>query len=470
MSYRSRLSFLLFFGCFSFFGLQAQTTFVYVQKIVIEGNKKTKEKAITRELDIHVGDSIPLTDLSERLDFNRLQLMNTGLFANVLVNIKQWNADNEISVNIEVTEGWYFYPVPVFELADRNFNVWWVEYNRSLRRINYGLHLYHFNVSGRRDLLDVLIQFGFTTKFELEYRIPFINRKQTFGLTTEFLLTRNREINFATEEDKQVFFRSEESILLRRLRTGLTLSYRPKLQSYQRLSLKYHQQSIDEQVMDELNADFLLGKLRQQYLSLSYDFVIDQRDIRPFPIKGQFLYFNLQKEGLGFFNDINSLYTALEYRYYTPLSENEKWSMAAIAKGRAALIRSQQPFFNSRALGYEFDYIRGYEYYVIDGLDYAYSKLDLRWRFFNRDINWGRLMPWEGFRVMPLKVYLVAFNDLGWANNPYYSAQNELPSQLLVGYGVGLNIVAYYDKVFRFEVSRNRLGEVGFFLNWDFRY
>ncbi|MCB0641069.1 MAG: hypothetical protein KDC44_05490, partial [Phaeodactylibacter sp.] len=433
MSFRSRLFFLLIFGLFACACLSAQDTYVHVQKVLIEGNKKTKEKIITRELNIQVGDSIALTELSDRLDFNRLQLMNTGLFANVLVNIKEWNADNEISVNIEVTETWYFYPVPVFELADRNFNVWWVEYNRSLKRINYGLHFYHFNVSGHRDLLDALIQFGFTTKVELEYRLPFINRRQTLGLTSEFLLARNREVNYATEEDKQAFFRSDDAVLLRRLRTGLTLSYRPRLQAYQRLRLRYHRNLIDETVRDALNTDYFLGDVQQRYFSLGYDFVLDQRDIRPYPLNGRFLFFNVRKEGLGIFDDLNGMYTSLEYRHYHSFSDT--WSLAGIAKGRAALIRKQQPFYNSQALGYNLDYIRGYEYYVIDGLDYAYTKIDLRWRFFNRPINFGKLMPFEAFRVMPLRLYLVLFNDLGWANNPYYRAENTLPNELLVGYG-----------------------------------
>lgn len=461
--------FLLLSFCFAgTVGLSAQSpepTFVYITDLIIEGNNKTKPQIITREMNFSVGDSIPLPELGDRLEFNRLQLMNTGLFTSVLLNIRQWNADNEITVVVEVLETWYLYPVPVFELADRNFNVWWVEYNRSLNRINYGLHFYHFNFTGHRDLLDILGQLGFTNKLELEYSLPFINKKQTWGLTTDFLLARNRELNYITEEDKQVFNRSDDLQLLRRFRAGLGLTYRPRLQMYQRFKVKYFHNRIAEEVRSDLNPDFLLGRLQQQYFELGYDFVLDQRDIRPYPIKGQFLFLNLKKEGIGWFKDINSLYITGEYRWYRPIAG--PWSFAGTARGRVALIREQQPFFNSQALGYEADYVRGYEYYVIDGLDYFYTKANLRFEVLNRTINFGKLVPLQGFRLMPLRLQLVAFNDLGYANNPYYGANNNLANRLLVGYGLGLNIVAYYNMVFRLEASRNGLGEIGFFLNWD---
>ena len=36
----------------------------------------------------------------------------------------------------------------------------------------------------------------------------------------------------------------------------------------------------------------------------------------------------------------------------------------------------------------------------------------------------------------------------------------------MVGYGVGLDFVTYYDKVIRVEFSTNKLNEFGFFLHF----
>ena len=79
-------------------------------------------------------------------------------------------------------------------------------------------------------------------------------------------------------------------------------------------------------------------------------------------------------------------------------------------------------------------------------------------------------MPLENFKKMPSRLFLATFTDIGQVNNPHYQADNQLPSNWLVGYGVGLNLVLYYDKVFRLEYSRNLLGEGGIFLHWDLRY
>ena len=39
-------------------------------------------------------------------------------------------------------------------------------------------------------------------------------------------------------------------------------------------------------------------------------------------------------------------------------------------------------------------------------------------------------------------------------------------NQLLYGYGVGLEWIVWYDRMVRFEVSRNHLNEIGFFVSF----
>lgn len=470
----SRLFGVLFF-CLTFLtqsfsqpGEPVEETWVRVDQIEVKGNEKTKRKLIIRELNFEIGDSILLTELQDVLSFNRLQLMNTGLFTDVGFNIPEWDDHYNITLLVDVTEAWYFYPIPVFELADRNFNVWWVDYERSLKRINYGLDLFYFNMTGRGDEIEALIQLGFTQKFELDYSIPYINKQQTLGLTANALFTRNREINYATLEDRQTFFRSEENFLLKRFRAGLGLSYRPRYRNFHEWNLFYHRNDIREEVLKELNPDFFLGALTQRYFAFSYQWSLDYRDIRPYPMNGFWLQINLLKQGFGLFDDLNTLYLTVSHDQYLPLSA--KWSLAWNAKGRYAFLRDKIPFYNSKALGYFEDYIRGYEYYVIDGLDYFYLKNNVRWQLMDRTINFGRLMPLEGFKKMPTRLFLTVFSDFGRVNNPHYRSDNQLPSSWLVGYGLGLNLIVYYDKVFRLEYSRNSLGEGGIFLHWDLRY
>jgi outer membrane protein assembly factor BamA len=439
-------------------------SFVSIKKITVDGNKRTKDRIIFRELNFVVGDTISLSYLTERLEFNRLQLMNTGLFTDVTMNIREWDQYNQVSIDIQVVEAFYIYPIPLFELADRNFNVWWIDYNHSFRRINYGMRFYHYNLTGRRDVLKAKVQLGFTRKFELEYSLPFIDRRQQWGLKTDFLLTRNRDVNYRTEEDKQVFFRTEGNVVLRRLRLGATATLRPRLQTYHEWRLGYYQNQIEAIVNDQLNPDFFGNRLSQRYFSLRYIVTVDKRDIRPYPLNGYFFQLQARKDGLGLFDDLNAAYLITSYRQYFPFAK--KWNLELSMKGQLGLIRQKQPFYNLKALGYEYDYIRGFEYYVIDGLDFAYLKTSLRFELFDGPFNWGKAMPLESFRVMPLRLYLTFNNDFGYANNPFYGQGNQLDNQLLWGHGVGLDVIVYYNQVFQLEVSRNDLGEVGFFLHW----
>lgn len=457
---------LMLFGAI---GARGQDTYVVVRKLEVSGNKKTKTQFILRELNFHNGDTIPLPELARRLDFNELQLMNTGLFNSVEIQIREWDTDlHEIGVEVKVEEGWYVLPIPLFELADRNFNVWLDDYGASLRRINYGMRFYHMNLTGRGDMLYGIFQLGFTQRFGLQYSRPYFDRRQRFGFILGFEGSRNKEINYTTAADRQQFFRSEDEFLLEKFQLQAVLTFRPKLQVYHRFGLGFHDNLIQPEVRNTLNPDYFLGGNRQRYFTAFAEVSVDRRDIRPYPIRGFFLRTAIRKNGLLPADAVQGLDVGMSHLHYLPLAK--KWSMELGVRAKVALIRAKQPFSHSRALGYEDDYVRGYEYYVIDGIDFGIVKASLRRELINREFNLGRLIPFNGFRVLPLKVYLAAHSDLGYANNPYYAAGNTLPNTALWGYGLGLHIVAYYNKVFWVEYNWNRLGENGLFLRWAFSF
>ena len=62
-------------------------------------------------------------------------------------------------------------------------------------------------------------------------------------------------------------------------------------------------------------------------------------------------------------------------------------------------------------------------------------------------------------------MYLSVNNDTGFANDPYYGAGNPLSNRWLYGYGVGLDFIAFYDKVVKLEWTWRATGGGGFFLN-----
>ncbi|HMR44625.1 MAG TPA: POTRA domain-containing protein, partial [Saprospiraceae bacterium] len=196
--------------------------FAIVDSIALSGNERTKDRIIFRELDISDGDTIFLNFLDERLEWNRLQLMNTGLFSKAKIDISNWRPpDNKLTLKVDLKESWYLYPIPILELADRNFNVWWNEHNHSLSRLNYGLRLYHTNFTGRRDYLKFVVQLGYTHNYELKYTIPYLNKKQTWGLAFDANFKRNREIQYTTVGDKQQFYKDDEKFIFEQFENSL---------------------------------------------------------------------------------------------------------------------------------------------------------------------------------------------------------------------------------------------------------
>lgn len=448
---------------------QPPISYATIRNIYIEGNKRTKPEIILRELDFDLNDTITLASLAARLQENELNVMNTGLFTNTKITFKEWVGEtNEVGLLITVQEGWYIFPFPILEMADRNFNVWWDTYGHDLSRLNWGIRFYHTNLTGRKDQLKAVIQQGFTKKYELIYNYPYLNRRKTLGATISFLHTRERQIGYTTSNNELVFTNDKDRLLLQRFRLWAGVQYRRKLDVTHRVGLGFYKNIIDETVRAELNPDFFLDGLTQRYLAASYQVTVDKRDIRPYPMRGYLVDASVVRNGFLIGEGMDALNLKAAFQQFFPFGK--KWSAGFVVKGKTGLIRSKQPYYGSQALGYEPDFVRGYEYYVVDGLDFFYNKSLVRYRLFDRTVNFGPYMRLKSFRIMPVKLYLVLHNELGYANNPFYEKGNSLANEWLWGTTLGLDLVLYYDKVFNFEVSRNRLGEYGFFLHWTFSF
>ena len=442
---------------------QGQNDNLIVKDIQVIGNKKTKTNIVLRELNFRIGDTIFIGNLNERIERNQQLLINTNLFNKADFTVT-YPTDDEISFTITVVEDWYIFPLLGIDLADRNFNVWWVEQNHALNRLDIGMHLIHNNFTGRKDYARLVTEFGYTQRLQFEYRRPYINEAQTIGFYANAYLGRNREIGYQVIDDTLRFKRLEDEFAMQRGIGDIELQYRPALWSKHKLRLSYNDFSVSDSIL-ALNPDFFLdGANRQQFFTLNYNFLYDQRDLKRYPLNGYYVEVDLLKEGLGIFNQINSLYLSAEYGKYWQLN---KWSWSLNLKGRKGLIQQKQPYYNSRALGYSNDFIRGFEYFVIDGQDYAYAKTMMRYELFNRtfQLNW---MPIKAFKELPVKVYSKIHSEHGYVNTPFYSEGNSLNNSYLRSLGTGIDFVLYHDFVFRYEYTLNHLGQKGLYLHFDF--
>jgi outer membrane protein assembly factor BamA len=436
-----------------------------VDVVSIEGNKKTRNRIIHRELDFHVGDSLFLLNISDQFERNRNNLLNTGLFNDVDINIKDWDTEaRKIHIVVTVLESWYIYIVPILELADRNFNVWWQEHNHALNRLNFGARLQYLNSSGNNDPLKLILQVGYTPKVEIKYNLPYFDKKQKFGFGFNVFHAINKEVGYQNFNNKQLFIKDNDRKLLRRSSLGLSFNHRPSIYLLHKLEINFHLNKVDTLIASDRNPSFFLNGLeKQRYFFLNYEGSYDNRDVKIYPTKGMHAGMGIKKRGLGVFGDINLLEIYPFFEKFFSLSP--KLSVGSKLKAKYSLIRDKPPYYDNKGLGYGTDFIRGYELYVIDGLDYYYAKTSLKVLIVDKSIQFGKMMPLQPFRQMPLKIYL-AFNfDIGYVHEAFYKENNDFTNRTLYGWGPAINFVLYNNFAFELEYSFNHLKEKGLFLH-----
>ncbi|SKD07955.1 Surface antigen variable number repeat-containing protein [Chitinophaga ginsengisegetis] len=433
------------------------TSYLVVRNILVSGNKKTRTSIILREISTVPGDTIYLRDLSATLEERRKQLLNTSLFLNVTANVKNWTG-NEADLVFEVWERWYTFAYPIFKLADRNFNQWWVEKNHSLSRINLGVSGTQENLTGRNDALNAALQFGYTQRFALQYNIPYIDKRFRHGLGIIASYNRNREVNDSTSNNKQQFFRKDD--FLRQVYTiGLNYSYRRAINTRHQVFVNYNYEKVADSVAI-INPNYLgKGRTNVRFIDITYRFTYIKADSWVYPLKGFRILAEVGKKGIGSLNDVDDVHFRLNMAKYWQLRPK---TFAALGIRSVAKLSNEQPYINQQALGYRDDYLRGLEYYVIDGTSFAILKSTLRQELLSFKVKLP-IVP-KKFNTVPVRIFAKAFGDAGYAYNKF-PGDSFLNNRFLYTGGIGLDIVSFYDTCLRIEYSFNQLGQKGLFLH-----
>jgi outer membrane protein assembly factor BamA len=457
-------SVLIICSCSGFVSAQSDTSQIphtIIGDILIEGNYKTKASIIFREMALNSGDSIDTFKLHDVLEIDRRKIFNTNLFVTVDMLTKP-NADSlRTDVRVVVKERWYFVALPVFQLADRNFNEWWYDRKRDLSRTIYGVYLSYGNVTGRADKLRFVAEFGFIPKFEVAYSLPYIDKAQKTGITVGSSYSMNKTMTKRTWNDKLDYFSSEEKNR-ERFYSYVTLTRRNKYYTFHSLDLRWSTTRISD-TLAIINPNYLLnGRTRQKYFQLTYSFSYDKRDHVQYPLQGQSAGVQFSKIGLLPGDDVDMAYVYGSFRKYIPISK--RWYANTGVRGRLS-IPKRQPYLQTIGLGYRNDLVRGYELYVVDGQDYALLKNEIKYKLFSvrKHFSW---IPVKQFNTIPIAAYINTFADAGYVKNNYPELSNTgLGNSMLFGAGTGLDIVTFYNIVARFNLNINAEGDRRFFFN-----
>ncbi len=437
------------------------TTYV-INKFIISGNKKTKSHIIKREIIFKTNDTLSQPDLLHKIKKSKENLVNTSLFNFADIYYYEYDS-SKVNILVHVVERWYTWPFPIFQISERNFNTWW-EY-KNFKRVDYGAYITQENFRGRMEKLKLLLRFGYNEKFNFVYSFPYINKKQTLGVTLSTGMKRKHEVAYNTLNNKLLYIKDKNNYLYKNYFGYMEFKYRRKIHVNHTLGLSYENNYFGDTVLSLNNKHTTGGKNTNRFFRLSYTYKNDHRDYKTYPLKGDFFEFSLVKNGLGIFKShtTNTAYVNSSYRRYFKLMEKLFFSSGAFAKLSA---KGHQPYFLYEGLGYNNSFVRGYEYYVIDGEHFGLLKSNLKYELIPRQVINLSFIPTEKFSKTHFAVYSNIFFDAAYVSNTYYEEGNDLTNNLLLGSGIGLDFVTYYDKVLRVEYSVNKLKEAGLFIHF----
>lgn len=433
-----------------------------INKITITGNKKTKNRIIIRELVKKTDDTLILKNLpiiNQRSEFN---IFNTQLFIYDSIQCKVDNESKTIDYTIKVKERWYIWPIPFIDYLDRDINTWFQ--TKDPARLNYGLALNFENFSGVKDRLILQVKTGYANQLGFYYRLPYLNSKQTIGAYVQAVHTEFNKLQYATLYNKQAFAYSQTTHLQVEQGARAGIFYRPHLFLYHSFDIYVNHIRIDEQVSDLNPNYFNKGFNNISYAGMLYRFTFDDRDNKIYPLQGVMIDMTLAKDGFNI-SDNSPLDMAQGFftlKSYFPIGK--RFNFANQLKARY-LNAEKLPFAFNRALGYS-NYIRGYEYNVIDGQNFFLLKNSFRVQLIKPKYHEvGMLKKLRSFSTIPFYAYLNFFYDGGYVQENFYKENNPLANSWQHGYGIGLDMISYYDLVLRLEYSTNKQNQSGFYIH-----
>ena len=383
---------------------------VQIAKIHVLGNDKTKSYVILRELEFEAGQKIALQELERA----RLRILNLGLFNNAEFLLEENGADHDL--NIIVYERWYFFPVPIFFINDRDWD-----------KRSYGLGLSHSNFRGRAERLWLSAWFGYNPGFNVFYNNRWFGGSRRLYVQVNVLSQNvsSKAIQFPGVDEKHRL----ASILFGR-RFGL----------YWYLNVQFGISFVgatDRSMLWNVEDDY------DRNLNALIGVRHDTRDLWEYPKKGSYWYTYLSRTHL--LNGGES-YTrfGVDLREYRSL-------MGIIFAGRFATVLTHNPPPSYRKIyfGYQ-ERIRGHFEQVVEGENRMLASLEARIPLLSE-----RYIPlpsdtWYSsyLHFIRFGLYFTFFADAGAVWNQKDRLDRD---RFLRGAGIGLNVILPYNSVLRLE-------------------
>jgi len=406
--------------------------------IIIQGNEKTKEEIITREMKLKQGDNFDEV-LAQQ---DQLRIQNLGIFNRVEVaNIP---TKQGVILVVTVSEMWYIFPYPIIFRNDRDWS-----------RFSIGAGLFHTNFRGRREVIDFSFWLGFNPSVRLAYSNPWIFGKHKFYTSFSVFARKIRNKAFDSDavssSDSSNFrnFDVDEERIGFNWRIGKRFGHF----TYFDINMGYQQLTISPDTLNVTLAFSGKDKLPQ----VGFSFTYDSRDLWEYAHKGN--YINLWLTKTGFFSDVvDYVRFGMDLRKYIPIGPT-----TLAFRGAANLSRGETPIYDWVDFGF-FTRIRGHFSERKSRVNRVMGSAEFRFPI--RKItyhNWG---PFESMgrygTNFRFGISGGLFVDTGalWSVSDYVQLEiqdnNKLDTDdFISGWGAGLHVFLPYNNLIRLEYAFN---------------
>ncbi|MFA6770857.1 MAG: POTRA domain-containing protein [Bacteroidales bacterium] len=459
-----RIIFLLSFLLFTTEEVFSQE-YYFISEISVIGNKKTKPNIITRELPFKRGDVIKASLLDELIAQGSENITNLSLFNSVSVSKVPCKADfdskyHDAQINIVVAERWYYWPRIGIRLEERNFSSWIKKPDWQNITLETGFTIN--NISGQDQTLKTVLTSGFNKGFVLDYSNLSLDKPGKHFLGFNFTRKYSRVENIYTQNNEPLYIKSDTSFLTSRYAAFITYTFRQKLRLRHQFKLKFTYTELDPAVLKH-NLHYWGSKdLNRRGYSFEYDFTLDERNNIQYPLTGYYIFTGITAYVTNK-TDVKYIQIKGDYHYYAKLFNRSYLS----ARVQCALSKSNvNGYIFDKAIGYENVSLRGYELYVADGQHYLVFSPTAKYNFLPKtyyNLKFLSFLP--RFNKIHLALYGKIYSDIGYAWNKHPTVENKLSNKLLQSWGVGVDLVSYYDITLSTDYSFNKLGKHGFFVS-----
>ncbi|MEL6698246.1 MAG: BamA/TamA family outer membrane protein [Bacteroidota bacterium] len=439
-------------------------------QILLSGLKRTKPDVIKRELTFKQGEQISLRQLKAELPVNRNNIYNLGLFNEV--QIRSQVIEQNVWVIIDVKERWFVIGSPILDFEERNsYDMIDALRRRSLKRVVYGGRLNWRNVTGQNETLSLGAQWGFSKRLRASFYRPAIFPSKKIDFVVGGKVFWEQEIIMGIDSGI-VQWRSLETETLRATyqgEIGLVKRFTPRRQFMAQLSYRHFVFSdslYDFRVDGERFNHLTRSDARESYPSIILTYAHDNRDLKSFPLKG--LKYQLLMRLAGNPDPEETQFWRVGFTWAHHMPVKRKWNFTYGLHSFYTLGRTL-PFYEKNFVGIErrefpgiSSQLRGYEPYAITGTWVNMVKAELKFALIPYQQIKVQQIPLPKFNEGPIGAYLTAFIDQGYVEDQSNSRRDDfLQKEWLRGYGVGLNLIGFYDTLLRIELSRNHLGQSG---------